>query len=115
MKTLDNIQLPIRIRSAIQESCARLKAELPVNRVILFGSQARGQAQPDSDIDLLILTTCPVTREIKDRVGDILFEIDLKDDVVLTSITVHQERWEQPVVKILPLYQNIQKEGVQVA
>lgn len=111
MKTLDNIQLPIRIRSAIQESCARLKAELPVSKVILFGSQARGQAQPDSDIDLLVLTTCPVTREIKDRVGDILFDVDLKDDVLLTSITVQEEEWNGGLVSAMLIHKEVERDG----
>lgn len=111
MKTLDNIQLPARIRSAVQEAAARLKAELPVSQVVLFGSQARGQAEPDSDIDLLVLTTCPVTREIKDRVGDILFDIDLKDDVVLTPITVQQERWDSDLISQLLIHQEVERDG----
>lgn len=111
MKTLDNIQLPVRIRSAVQEAADRLKGELPISQVILFGSQARGQAAPDSDIDLLILTTCPVTRDLKDKIGDILFDIDLKDDVLLTSITVHQDRWDSDFIAQLLIHQEVERDG----
>ena len=31
-------------------------AHYPADRIILFGSQARGDARPDSDIDLLVLS-----------------------------------------------------------
>lgn len=111
MKTLDSIQLPVRIRSAVQEASARLKAELPVKKVILFGSQARGQAAPDSDIDLLVLTNCPITRDLKDKIGDILFEIDLKDDVILTSIQVPEDEWNTGILSQLLIHREVERDG----
>ncbi len=111
MKTLDSIQLPVRIRSAVQEASARLKAELPVSRVILFGSQARGQAGPDSDVDLLVLTTCPVSRDLKTKISDILFEIDLKDDVILTSLQVQENEWNTGLVSQLLIHQEVERDG----
>jgi predicted nucleotidyltransferase len=111
MKTLDTIQLPIRIRSAVQEASNRLKSELPVSRVILFGSQARGQAAPDSDIDLLILTTAPVTKGLKDKISDILFEIDLKDDVILTSIKVQENEWDNGLVSQMLIHEEVERDG----
>jgi predicted nucleotidyltransferase len=47
-----------RLGEAIQRA-----AEVPLRSVILFGSVARGDARPDSDIDLLCLTMTPATRE----------------------------------------------------
>ena len=111
MKTLDNIQLPIRIRSAVQEAAARLNAELPVSQVVLFGSQARQQAQKDSDIDLLVLTTCPVTRDIKSKIGDILFEIDLKDDVILTSINIREDDWNNGLISQMLIHKEVERDG----
>jgi len=111
MRTLDNIQLPVRARSAVQEASSRLKAELPVSQVILFGSQARGQAAPDSDIDLLILTTCPVTRDLKTKISDILFDIDLKDDVILTSIPVQENEWNNGLVSDMLIHQEVERDG----
>ncbi|MBL7107241.1 MAG: nucleotidyltransferase domain-containing protein [Phycisphaerae bacterium] len=111
MKTLDSIQLPVRIRSAVQEASGRLKSELPVSKVILFGSQARGQAAPDPDIDLLVLTTCPVTSDIKDKIEDILFDIDLKDDVVLTSVKVQENEWNNGLVSQMLIHQEVERDG----
>ncbi len=111
MKTLDHIQLPVRIRSAVQEAAARLKAELPVSQVVLYGSQARGQAAPDSDIDLLVLTTCPVTPHLKQKIGDILFEIDLKDDVVVTSINIAQDEWNGGLMSQMLIHREVERDG----
>jgi predicted nucleotidyltransferase len=41
---------------AVREAIRRLLAAAPPgSRVILFGSHARGQARPDSDVDLLVI------------------------------------------------------------
>ncbi len=47
--------LLMRAKSALEEAFGgRLKG------VVLYGSEARGQAEPDSDIDLLVLLAGPV-------------------------------------------------------
>ena len=61
MRTLDRAKLSEKERRAIEEAGLLLKSDLPVERVILFGSKARGTGAEDSDIDLLVLTSRPVT------------------------------------------------------
>jgi uncharacterized protein len=43
------------ITPALLSFAARLRDELGVERVLLFGSHARGTAAPDSDYDLIIV------------------------------------------------------------
>ncbi len=38
-----------------------------VERIILYGSRARGDARPDSDYDLLVVTEAQMSREEEDR------------------------------------------------
>ena len=45
----------IKPRAVIQKIVERLVAEYPPQKIILFGSYAYGQPDPDSDIDLLII------------------------------------------------------------
>ena len=60
MKTIDNLSLRDNEKKAIQEATGMLKEKFPVKEVILFGSKARGDDDEDSDIDLLLLTTCQI-------------------------------------------------------
>jgi predicted nucleotidyltransferase len=39
----------------LEEIVRRLVAEVDPDRIILFGSRARGDAKPDSDVDLLVI------------------------------------------------------------
>ena len=60
MKGLTDIPLKANEKEAILKAKQVLKAKFPVADVILFGSKARGDSDPESDIDLLVLTTRPI-------------------------------------------------------
>ena len=72
---------PAHVRAAIAEAKARLEALYGdrLDRVVLYGSHARGDARPDSDVDLLVVLRGAYNayREIKRTGGfyfDLLFE-----------------------------------------
>ena len=81
--------------------------------VILYGSYARGDYTPDSDIDIMILVDLSV--EEMDAYSDALSELGFK-------YNVQHDIWMMPVVKnqqhfyhwaaSYPFYSNVQKEGV---
>jgi len=77
---------------------------------ILFGSQARGDAQPGSDIDLLIVlkgSVDPAT-EIA-RLGPITAALSLANDVVISCVFISEERF---ATEQSPLLINVRREGV---
>lgn len=87
----------------------------PNAEIILYGSQARGQAQPESDVDLLVLLDGEVPAAAKRRIHDLLYDIALAQDVVISSIITSSRKWNLPISQATPLYQIIQKEGIKVA
>jgi predicted nucleotidyltransferase len=84
----------------------------PYARVILFGSQARGDGKKYSDWDFLILTSRKADEKIKTRIRNALIDTELEAEQVISAIIYSQNSWHR--YKITPLYRNIEKEGVEV-
>lgn len=89
-------------------------ANYPTAGIVLYGSQARGQAAPESDMDLLVLLNDQVTAAKKRTIRDMLYEISLAQDVVISTIVRSYDTWNSPISQAMPLYKAIQREGIQV-
>ena len=77
----------------------------------LFGSKARGDDGPESDIDVLLVTK-EKDRSIREAVFDLVVELNLKYDVVLSPVILTWEEYVGRLSKPSPFYQVTQKEGV---
>jgi uncharacterized protein len=81
-----------------------------LERVILFGSRARGDAREDSDIDILII----LHREFDDyreskRIGHFISDLCLEYDVVITCFFTTLEIYR---TKNNGFFRNIRAEGI---
>ena len=84
----------------------------PSAKVILYGSRARGDAEPESDYDLLIITDGEVTLKREDIFRRQLFPIEIETGAVLTVILVSRKDWNSELYSAMPFYQNVEREGV---
>lgn len=98
-----------RILKEFRENITQLYQKR-LKSIILYGSWARGTATNNSDIDLAIVLEgdCLAGREI-DRMIDIITEINLKYDVLLSVYPVSEKDY---VSVNSPLLLNLRKEGV---
>jgi predicted nucleotidyltransferase len=72
----DMIRVRNSIEEQIQQMVRRISAEFDPDQIILFGSYARGEAGPDSDVDLLVVMPVEGSKrakqlEIRAAVGDV--------------------------------------------
>jgi len=80
----------------------------------IFGSAVRGDYRKHSDIDVLVLLPGRVDNAIEEKVFDAAYDIELKHGVVFGIIVYAREFWRSEVAATMPLYQNIEREGVAV-
>jgi len=86
---------------------------LPDEKVILFGSQARGDAHEESDWDLLILLDKDKkTREDEDKYGYPFDELGFSRGVAINALLYTKKQWEQG--KIFPFHTNVMREGIEI-
>jgi uncharacterized protein len=102
---MDRSELLRRVKSALQEAYgARLRG------VILYGSEARGTAEPDSDIDLLVLLEGPVNywEDVHTCIHvlyPLVLEIERPIDATPADVRDYEAaRW--------PLYREVRREGI---
>ena len=106
MKSLDKAPLGKREREAIETAARQLKERFPINRVILFGSKARGDADMHSDIDLLLISSGGLHWKDEKAVVDALFDIGMEHDVIFSPLFASSEEWENGLFKDFPIYEN---------
>jgi predicted nucleotidyltransferase len=112
MKTLDQVELSQDQRQALAEIRERLADSFDIEAIKLFGSASRGETDEESDIDLLIITRIPLRRIVRHQITDIVCEINLKYDTNLSTLVVDQESWDTGVYSVLPLHDEILREGI---
>lgn len=97
------------ILSTVKSRISKIDSEA---KIILFGLRARNDAKKESDWDFLILTHFEVTRDLKNRISDELFETELETDEVLTGIIQNFNSWRE--YSNTPIYNNILKDGIEL-
>ena len=93
----------------------KIAALFPVNRVLMFGSRARGDYSAESDVDLAILMAEPSGDffDIKLRMDDVAYDVLLETGIRIQPLPIWQDEWQHPEQFSNPyLIKNIQREGV---
>jgi len=85
------------VRREIRKMVERIIERFHPERIILFGSHARGEATPDSDVDLLVIMDVKGSkREAQLQVRHALHDIRIPKDVVVS--TPEEFIWRQKIV-----------------
>ena len=101
-----------RISQIVRELRQRLRGTYGtrLKRVVVYGSQARGDSDAGSDIDVLVVLSGPVNPadEVARTIDDVA-GVSLAHDAVLSCVFVSQDDFEQGDS---PLLRNARREGV---
>lgn len=103
-----NINNPVinRIRLSLEKTIPKGKGE-----AILFGSQARGTARPDSDWDVLvILDKDALEPSDYDNITFPLTALGWDLGERISPVMYTEKEWENN--KMTPFYKNVQRDGI---
>ena len=82
-----------------------------LKKIVLYGSYARGEQTPESDVDIALIVN-NVNDDCKhDKMTDIVVDYELEQGVTLSVIQIDYAEYTE-WNHILPFYKNIDKEGI---
>jgi len=111
MKSFKETNLKKKEREAIRSAAKWLKANFPIERVILFGSKARGDFHKYSDVDLLLISSRPLHWKEEKAVVEALFDLGVENNVIFSPLFASSEEWDIGIFREFPIYREIVEEG----
>lgn len=111
MKSVAN---PLALRIATKYVDGLRRKAIPLSKVILFGSQARGTATGESDIDLLVVVD-KMDKAIREAIIDEAYELCLQENVDIIALPCDAEEFASPLFQADTFYQNVRNDGVVIA
>lgn len=99
-----------RARSEFVDGVLRI-LENRLEKIVLYGSVARGSDTEESDIDIALVMHGKLDSDTEDRLSDFVVDMNLKYDKVFSVIDIdadHFRTW----LEVLPFYQSVEKEGI---
>lgn len=111
MRTITDLsQEEQRVLSDLRREIARRLPDLPL-RMAVFGSRAMGDAEPESDMDVLLaVETDRVAPSDKQRLPDIASEIALASGIIVSLLVVDQHILKEG--GDFPLFDSTRDEGI---
>lgn len=109
--------MPKNIQSLLTEYLSEIQKIYGshLKSVILYGSYARGDFTPDSDVDIMILVDLKdeEMEQYSDDLSELGFKYNVDHDIWMMTIVKnieHSRNW----VSVYPFYKNVLEEGVTV-
>lgn len=86
-------------------------AGIPVSRLLVYGSRARGTAGPDSDMDVCLVLGS-VDETIRRRVSDLAWEVGFERGGIITTVEYTADQMTRSPLRSSPFIRAIEAEGV---
>ena len=101
-----------KIEQIVSELKDRISGKYSIKEMRVFGSSARGDRRPESDIDVWVHLS-HVNRQIEEDLFDMAYDLELKHDCLIDLIVV-DDRGLSGVQGTAPIYEKIRAEGAAV-
>lgn len=88
-----------------------------IDRIIVYGSRARGTHRPDSDADVAVILRGKIQPFLATKIdmADTAFDVLLETGILISPLPIWLDEWGHPEEYSNPaLLYNIRKEGIQI-
>jgi predicted nucleotidyltransferase len=90
----------------------KISEHYSIKEMRVFGSSARGDRSPESDIDVMVHLVY-VDRSIEENIFDMAYDLELQHDCLI-DILVVDDRDLSGIQGTAPIYKNVRAEGAVV-
>lgn len=101
-----------KIRQIVSELKLRIGEKYSLKEIRIFGSSARGDRKPESDIDVFVHLS-HVDRQIEEDLFDMAYDLELMHDCLIDLIIIDDRNLKNDSVTS-PIYEQIRTEGTLV-
>jgi predicted nucleotidyltransferase len=101
-------------KTILEEFKTRLRERLRVEKVILFGSRARGDADLESDLDVVVVLEDGIDAAAREYVSDCAWEAGFGHGIVVVPVVFTRTEWESGPERQSLFVRAVETEGVPV-
>jgi predicted nucleotidyltransferase len=109
--------VPHDIERALRNFSARVAKRFGSATFLIYGSRARGEGRPTSDVDVAVLFGAPSGRrlEVALEMADIAFDVFLDTGLLIEPVPLWQDEWENPEHFANPSFiKNVRRDAVRL-
>jgi DNA polymerase sigma len=101
-------------KTILEQFKALLRARLQLHKVLLFGSRARGDADPQSDLDVVVVLDDGADASAREYVSDCAWEAGFGHGIVVVPVVFTRTEWESGPERQSLFVRAVETEGVPV-
>jgi len=101
-------------RAVLDKFKELVSGRIRVHKTILFGSRARGDADPESDLDVVVVLEGEAGADTKDFVSDCAWEAGFDHGIVVVPVVFGRDEWESGPERESLFVRAVEAEGIPV-
>ena len=91
----------------------KLQEITPLENLVVYGSRARGDSSPDSDMDVYIEVP-RITPDLRRSISELAWEVGFKNSIIISTFVVTSFDIREGPVGANPLVKAVKSEGIPV-